>query len=135
MDKLREDFQDRGVALIFAPMDYCSGVLRFMRGRWFCVINSLRPFTHQRFTMAHELYHFDHHRKFYTLFTDFGKSNWMEKEANRGAAEMLMPEDQMRIFHGSLNKPTEECRVKILAHFFGVSPKAMEIRFKELGLR
>ena len=134
MEGLLEEFKKREIEVVWKPLQNCSGVLRFYKGFWFCVINSQRSFTHQRFTLAHELFHFDHHRNLGNLFTDYHFDNWIEREANKGAAEMLMPEGLIRAYSEALRSFSREKEIKILAGVFGVSQKAMEIRFKELRI-
>lgn len=136
MRTLLGEFQERGVRVYFAPLQYCSGALRFSRGVWFCVIDSLKPLVHQRFTLAHELYHFDHHRHLSNLFTDYATNSRLEREANRGAAELLMPTDQVRAFWVALSglSYSYDDRVGILARGFMVSREAMRIRLKELEI-
>jgi Zn-dependent peptidase ImmA (M78 family) len=134
MKVLLEEFRKRGVRVYFAPLQYCSGALRYSRGVWFCVINSLKPVVHQRFTLAHELYHFDHHKHLSNLFTDYATNSELEREANRGAAELLMPLDQVRAFWVALSglPYSYDDRISILARGLMVSREAMRIRLKEI---
>jgi Zn-dependent peptidase ImmA (M78 family) len=132
MKGLLKEFEARGIEVIFAPLPYCSGALYFKQGRWFCVIASQKPLTHQRFTLAHELYHFDHHQKMGNFFLDYSQSGWMEREANRGAAEYLMPDFLVPVAMEAL-KSQGNLSLEELARFFGVSRQAMRIRLEELG--
>lgn len=91
------------------------------------------PAARQRFTAAHELGHFVLHRDLigdrvednYLLRSD-GLSNSVEAEANRFAANLLMPRDQVALAMESGIQSADA-----LAEAFGVSLTAMAIR---LGL-
>ena len=93
------------------------------------LVNADEPLTRKRFTIAHELAHFILHRDFIGEgFTEDafyrGKlSNWQEAQANRLAADILMP---IRLIipirhHGS----------SVLAKEFEVSEAAMKIRLEQ----
>lgn len=97
------------------------------------MVNSREPARRQRFTAAHEIGHFVLHRESIGdrlednyLLRSNGMSNRQEVEANRFAADLLMP----------MNKVVEKMNAgldttKQLADAFGVSEIAMGIR---LGL-
>lgn len=92
----------------------------------------------QRFTIAHEIGHFMLHRdkigsgiKDTKLYRS-KLSNSMEAEANRYAANLLMPISELRKHLAELNLPRNQESANMLAGIFGVSNDAMEIR---LGLR
>ncbi|MGB9835072.1 MAG: ImmA/IrrE family metallo-endopeptidase [bacterium] len=133
MKKILEDFKKRGVRVIFWPLKTCSGALYLYRDHWFCFVNSLEPITRQRFTLAHELYHFDFHRELSDLFTDFGGKDYFEREANKGAAEYLMPASLIFAAYEALHN-SGFYSVEVMSAYFGVSKQAMSIRLKELGL-
>jgi len=87
----------------------------------------------QRFTAAHEIGHYIHHRELigsklednYMLRAE-GLSNWQEAEANRFAADLLMPRD---LITDAMDRGITS--VEQLAQHFRVSRVAMGIR---LGL-
>lgn len=98
----------------------------------------------KRFTAAHELGHFLFHRDLMgngiddnTIFRSENVGNfynvnikpWHETEANKFAATVLMPKKMVIQQHQELRG-----RVKDLAREFKVSPAAMRIRLKTLGL-
>jgi Zn-dependent peptidase ImmA (M78 family) len=99
----------------------------------------------KRFTAAHELAHYLMHRDMLAngqnlhrdnLFGDAARWNdaapfspQHEVEANRFAAEMLMPRAQVRRWHSEFRGNVSE-----LARKFNVSQAAMKIRLKNLGL-
>ena len=112
------------------------------------VVNSNHPSVRRRFTIAHEIGHYQLHRREKTdppVFIDrtvyFRKENSseveyrMELEANAYAAGLLMPEVLLdgyleKHLHLDLEKPAD---LKTLADEFEVSRPAMEYRLKNLG--
>ncbi len=91
--------------------------------------------TRRRFTLAHEIAHFLLHREFLDAeLTDDRMyrsrlGDAMERQANRMAAQLLMPEG---LVHFAWNLGVHN--VALLAGAFDVSEQAMEIRLRELGL-
>src|SRR5689334_6425822 len=83
-----------------------SGFLFRRKGKAIIAVNAMHPFVRQRFTLAHELGHFilEHTGDFFVdrkviLFRDGNSgagTNRHEIDANRFAAELLMPEDLVR---------------------------------------
>jgi len=96
-------------------------------------VNAEDPLNRRRFTIAHEIAHYLLHRKRMPEFKDDrmyrspGLSDDVEAEANRLAADILMPR---RIIRKLLDQGVDDPR--IMASRLMVSPDAMEIR---LGLR
>lgn len=96
-------------------------------------VNADDPPTRKRFTVAHEIAHYLLHRNTQTkVFTDNqmyrspGISDQKEAEANRLAADILMPRRLIRqLLDEGITNPSE------MATQLNVSPQAMEIR---LGL-
>lgn len=91
----------------------------------------------QRFTLAHELAHFLIHRETIDrlggTLTDnvlyrSGASENIEYEANRLAAQIVMPEQALRQEYSKYSEHISEGVVELLAEHFGVSKAAMEIR-------
>jgi hypothetical protein len=87
------------------------------------------PFVRRRFTVAHEIAHFILHKNLIgASLTDdalyrSGLSTWEEVEANRLAADILMPRKLLSHFVRQYgNDPV------VLSHFFKVSDAAMRIR-------
>lgn len=88
------------------------------------------PSARQRFTAAHEIGHFVHHRHLigeemvdnYLLRAE-GMTNRQEAEANRFAADLLMPHDKIAEAMEQGYRTVEQ-----LADLFGVSKVAMGIR-------
>ncbi|MCX6743115.1 MAG: ImmA/IrrE family metallo-endopeptidase [Candidatus Parcubacteria bacterium] len=96
-------------------------------------INSNKPITRQRFTIAHELGHFllNHDIGSKLIDENFDKPINIEMEANDFAAELLMPRD-------FLKKDIEEKKFNInipdLAKRYNVSEQAMSVRLLRTGL-
>ncbi|BAV96648.1 ImmA/IrrE family metallo-endopeptidase [Bacillus cereus] len=111
-----------------------SGYLENRAGRWVIGVNSLHAGVRQRFTIAHEVAHYVLHRDQQGSFRDVifmrrsMNANAMEKQADRFAAELLMPESQVvsDIRGGLLN-------VHALAARYNVSALAMKYRLQNLG--
>lgn len=94
-------------------------------------INTNEPYTRQMFTIAHELGHYFLHSH---LAEDIiyrekneTKNRPEETEADAFAAELLMPEDTIRLYW-----PIAES-IQQLADIFGVSFSAMSVRLRTLG--
>lgn len=125
-----------GIKLRFEPLpDNISGSLKKEKktGKWVMQINALHHPTRQRFTIAHELGHHILHGGIKNEFSDeeFFRSNesdWMEVEANRFAADILMPENEFRNYIINTSKKVAE-----IASHFQVSPKAVTVRAEQLG--
>lgn len=97
-------------------------------------VNSFEHPNRQRFTAAHEISHFILHRDLIetgviddTMYRSKELNSWQEVEANRLAADILMPIMVVKS-QWKANQNVDE-----LARRFGVSKQAMEIRVK--GLR
>lgn len=102
-------------------------------GEWIMTVNSLHHPNRQRFTIAHELGHFIKHSSQLDFFEDKiffrnGETNIFEIEANKFAAELLMPELEFRSFVKG-----NSTLVSDIADFFHVSSMAVRIRAKQLG--
>ncbi|WP_312120167.1 ImmA/IrrE family metallo-endopeptidase [Kosakonia cowanii] len=102
-------------------------------GEWIMTVNSLHHPNRQRFTIAHELGHFIKHSTQFDFFEDKiffrnGETNLFEIEANKFAAELLMPELEFRKF-----VKDNSTLVSDIADFFHVSSMAVRIRAKQLG--
>ncbi|HEV7423573.1 MAG TPA: ImmA/IrrE family metallo-endopeptidase [Candidatus Paceibacterota bacterium] len=93
-------------------------------------VNDNQAMVRQRFTIAHELGHFllghDHDTH---IDERFDESNQIERDANKFAAELLMPIDFLKndIKSGITNVP-------VLAKRYQVSEQAMAVRLLETSL-
>ena len=107
-------------------------------------VNRLHPEVRQRFTIAHEIGHFILHkepvhvdREYDVKFRDPNSSlanNDSEIEANKFAAEMLMPIDFLKkdIDNRNINIPDDDF-IEILSQRYEVSMQAMIYRLQNLG--
>jgi Zn-dependent peptidase ImmA (M78 family) len=131
-----------------ATEDEISGFIFMQSGGHAVVgINSLHHPNRQRFTLAHEIGHFVLHRddledvhvdKFVLQFRDKTSSkgqNLKEIQANRFAAELLMPEEFLRrdVKEVGLQDLHDDEAVKDLAKKYQVSVQAMTTRLTSLG--
>jgi Zn-dependent peptidase ImmA (M78 family) len=94
------------------------------------LVNSREPFVRRRFTVAHELAHYILHREMVrrlgsltedVFYRAHGLNSWQEMEANKLAAEILMPQALVNQLK-RIKTPQE------LATLFQVSEPAMRIR-------
>jgi hypothetical protein len=113
-------------------------------------VNSADALTRQRFTIAHEIGHLLMHPGRPVIIDKLVRLNLRtpraanlassqeEREANRFAAELLMPEDMVREATGALvgdrELVSDRWLVQRLAKLFDVSGQAMEYRLVNLHL-
>lgn len=120
----------------FIPEDSnTSGMLKFENGNWVIYINSKHSESRKRFTIAHEYGHYVLHRNGTSSFLDTtffrnNDTNSMEYAANRFAAAILMPEEDIRKAISSGTKNFKE-----LASKFNVSSLAVKLRVLDLGYK
>ncbi|KIS44619.1 ImmA/IrrE family metallo-endopeptidase [Kosakonia radicincitans] len=124
-----------GIVLHLEPMpgEQSGSLRKDKKGKWVMTVNSLHHPHRQRFTIAHEIGHFIKHTFQRDLFTDTvffrnEESNKMESEANRFAAELLMPENEFSHFIENVSN-----QVSDIANHFQVSSMAVRIRAQQLG--
>lgn len=125
-----------GVNVVFADFglhaEKVSGLCDFKAARIY--VNKDDSTERQSFTIGHELGHWLLHREFFLKhpedypifprFSDPNRNDPMEKEANKFAACLLVPE---RLLAPVKNAPTTA-----LARSFGVSRTMMEFRLKDV---
>ena len=110
-----------------------SGAIRKDGTNYIIFVNGQDIATRTRFTIAHELGHYFLHMKASPceVITSFRMDqSFIETQANKFAAELLMPEDMVRAEHSKMVIPVSDS----LAKKFNVSKKAMRIRLENLGL-
>lgn len=125
-----------GIKTRYEPMpddDSGSLVKDKKTGDWIMTVNSLHHPHRQRFTIAHEIGHRIKHSALSDDFKDKtffrnGESNRIEAEANKFAAELLMPEELFVDFVGRVSGKVED-----IASHFQVSSMAVRVRAKSLG--
>lgn len=124
-----------------------SGLLAIQEGVGTIGYNPTEVGVRIRYTIAHELGHFDLHRDKNDLFVDkqliyrSGQSGdtpekfQMEQEANVFASALLMPSNLLRkeVERAKLDLASDDA-IKKLADKFQVSTTAMAIRISSLGL-
>jgi Zn-dependent peptidase ImmA (M78 family) len=121
-----------------ASSDEISGAL-IRKGKDLIIgVNSYQHPNRQRFTIAHEIAHFILH-KGWSLHVDEdfcinrdGSNNLDEMQANRFAAELLMPEGLVEADVARFNVVDARI-VSLLASKYKVSSQAMQIRLSNLG--
>jgi len=125
--------------------DEISGFLYLRSKKPIIFVNINHPPVRQNFTIAHEIGHYllnhsgdlflDHK---YILFRDSKSSegSWVaERQANKFAAELLMPESKLLSEIKDRNIDFEDDEdISNLAKDFGVSTQALLIRLSNLGL-
>lgn len=123
-----------------------SGLLAIKDGKGTIGYNITEPKVRRRFTIAHELGHYELHKDKSELFVDKQfiyrsqssassvDHRIMENEANYFASCILMPTDQVRkaLESMDIDLVTEE-GIKELAKLFEVSTTAMSLRVSKLG--
>ncbi|HDR90943.1 MAG TPA: ImmA/IrrE family metallo-endopeptidase [candidate division Zixibacteria bacterium] len=99
------------------------------------IVNKNLSPERRRFVIAHELAHIvmPHATTYQICGREKGNAR-MESDADRFAAELIMPESAMRA-QWERYRDNKEYRVEVLADRFGVSPTAMAIRIRHLGLK
>jgi Zn-dependent peptidase ImmA (M78 family) len=139
----------KGVSIQLLPLeDELSGMIFLKDGAPIVVVNSLHSTNRRRFTIAHELGHFELHmreigqevhvdKKYFVMARD-GKSSRgfdsKEIEANRFATELLVPRHFLtRELRGRVVDFEDEELVSELARTFEVSSQMMSIRIGELA--
>lgn len=130
-------FKDNNVAGIMC--DTFSPVNPFKEQR-VIALNKNDYATRKQFTIAHELGHFMLHcgekNEFFERYKkglDHGQRSKEENEANRFAAELLMPEKSVLQVLDNLSSSSTSDRVCALVSTFIVSDKAALRRLKELN--
>lgn len=98
-------------------------------------LNANEPTVRQRFSLAHEIAHFVLHRDLIetgitddTMYRSAELSSYYETQANRLAADILMP---VRLVKDAARTTRD---VAALASAFGVSKTSMEIRMRGLNI-
>jgi len=135
------------LGLLLAPLpadDEISGAIIRKDGQVVIAVNPAHHINRQRFTIAHELGHYFLHegmethvdQNFRVAWRNAESSkaiDWNEIQANRFAAELLMPTSFMLKDLDSLES-VDRHAVALLATKYAVSPGAMKIRLSQLGI-
>ena len=120
--------RDLGISLHFERDATYAGASEVIAGEAHIWVRASDPMVRKRFTAGHELGHILKHdgRQFRDYIFSAGY-NHHEQEANRFAAELLMPDWQVRVIAQQTKGDVAE-----MARFFNVSEAAMGIRFAEV---
>jgi Zn-dependent peptidase ImmA (M78 family) len=135
------------LGLILCPLpaeDDISGAIIRKDGRTVIAVNPAHHSNRQRFTIAHELGHYFLHehllehvdQNFRVAWRKANAQsgvNWSEVEANRFAAELLIPTKFLMHDLDSLDS-IDIRTVAVLANRYGVSKDAMKFRLTNLGI-
>jgi Zn-dependent peptidase ImmA (M78 family) len=139
--------QRKGITVRFVPLEEDLSGMIFMKDAAIIVVNSLHHVNRQRFTVAHELGHFELHmkdigsevhvdKKFLAFARDANSSSGVDRkevEANRFASELLVPQHMLeRELGGRLVDLENEVLIVNLADRFEVSRQMMTFRIAEL---
>jgi len=134
-----------GLKLAAVPAgDDISGAIIRKGIRVVIAVNTSHHLNRQRFTVAHELGHYFFHQgleehvdqNFRIAWRNSDSSraiDWLEIEANRFAAELLMPREFLVKDLDALQR-IEKRTVALLASRYRVSPEAMKFRLTNLGI-
>jgi Zn-dependent peptidase ImmA (M78 family) len=137
--------QHLGLDVRYAPFEGdLSGALIRTKEETYIGVNSFHHSNRQRFTIAHEIAHYLLHKglrvhidkEFWVNYRDEELSKavkWQEIEANKYAAELLMPTDFVVRDINKLKRLDKQA-MQILAKRYKVSPQAMQITLANLGL-
>lgn len=139
--------QQKGIALRYMPLDdSLSGMIFMHEDTPTIVVNSLHHPNRRRFTVAHELGHFELHmaaigtdvhvdKRFLARDTNSSTGfDVKEVEANRFAAELLVPREMLveELRGRTVDLEMDDELLGELADTFGVSKQMMTIRVGEL---
>jgi len=110
--------------------DNVSGTIVDQKGFVVIGVNSNHPKVRQRFTTAHELGHFLANHDLADQIVDdvFDRPTDKEREANKYAAELLMPKDML------MKDANKKMDIPQLAKRYNVSEQAISIRLLDTGL-
>jgi Zn-dependent peptidase ImmA (M78 family) len=130
--------RDLGLRIIYADLGDIAGKIEMVRsdpGPEFTIsINAADNINRQRFTLAHEIAHFIKHRKQLEAGNIIDNATYrsllpepMEWEANRYAAQLLMPLSAMRKLWGDGIRDAGAIAIRL-----GVSDQAAKIRVQQI---
>ena len=113
------------------PRNISGKITKLPTGVYEIKINKYESLERQRFTLAHELAHFLLHRTEIDRLGEIadnvlyrsGASETIEYEANRLAAQIIIPEEAINECQQAIGKNVDQ-----LAKEFGVSKTVMEVR-------
>ncbi|MEP2891374.1 ImmA/IrrE family metallo-endopeptidase [Tateyamaria sp.] len=119
-----------------------SGQISSVDGNYVIKVNRFEAKERQRYTIAHEIAHFLLHRDVIdssingisdNVLYRSGAPEHIEFEANRLAADILMPTDKVKSKLAEFGGAISEAVIVEIANYFRVSKAAMEIRLGNLA--
>lgn len=119
-----------------------SGMIVRVGAEYVIKVNRHETRERQRYTLAHEISHFLLHRQIIdqssvgivdNVLYRSGAPEQLEYEANRLAADIVMPDIQVEQIFESLGTLVSEEVIDHMAHIFQVSKVAMEIRLTTIA--
>lgn len=135
---IRDLVYARGIILNEKPLHNSDGRIVFGKKSAIITINSDISYAgRKRFTVAHELGHFEMHRHLHTHLNDNAaslecfKTGHQETEANEFATELLMPKS--RFVEKANSKRFSPELLRELADYFNTSITSVAFRYLELG--
>ena len=128
--------KDLGLRVVLAtlPLNISGLIQPDQAGDYVVKVNRFESKERQRFTIAHEIAHYLLHREQISsgvvdsVLYRSKLSSRTEAEANRLAADIVMPAGAVRTIAARLTREDSKNIVARLAEEFGVSKQAMEIR-------
>lgn len=113
-----------------------SGLIEVAGNTYSIKINRHETRERQRFTLAHEIAHYLLHRHLIdeagsikdTVLYRSGQSERVEFEANRLAADLIMPDEPIKTDLAKIRSPLTEDVLEFMARQWQVSKAAMEIK-------
>ena len=129
--------KDLGIDVKLSSLDRgLSGLIACNNGRYIIKINRHERRERQRYTLAHEIAHFLLHRDIIDSAGEIadnvlyrsGHPKQIEYEANRLAADLIMPDEFVLSDLSSMKVPITDEVIERLAKEWEVSNAAMEIR-------
>jgi len=126
---VRKLAKDLDITVLFENLGECSGFYTARPHGCYIVVNKDQPCTRQRWTISHEL---GHHALPSTRSIEYFSNR--ERAANTFAAELLMPENAVRLYLPQFLKSTWTETSDAMAKHFDVSPQAALFRLEELNI-
>lgn len=123
-----EIIKGMNVILVYADLEGVRGFYQYFQRNHIIYIDNALSDHKQRFVCAHELGHLFLHKKVNAIFMDthtFMNHNRFEKEANRFAIELLLPDELLAEYN---NYTAEQ-----LARILGYQQKIIELKLDAIA--
>jgi len=117
------------VTVLYEDIGECSGFYTARSCGCYIVVNKNQPTVRQRWTISHEL---GHHALPSPRSIEYFSTR--ERACNTFAAELLMPENAVRLYLPSFLCNTWTDTSDAMAKYFDVSPQAALFRLEELNI-